>query len=111
MGSRHYRGKSSGGNPAGEDGSKGYTNEREENAGSHIDDTFGVEAPTYSVGRGTSNENHELDDQTDAVFDNDIQAYIDQELKTLHNDIVNEGVPERFQLLLDMLESKKEKGS
>ena len=56
-----------------------------------------------------------MDDQTpapDATLGREIQAKIGLQLRTLYNDIVGEGVPDRFADLISQLEkSKDDKGS
>jgi hypothetical protein len=48
----------------------------------------------------------------DATLGREIQAKIGLQLRTLYNDIVGEGVPDRFADLLDQLaKSKDDKGS
>jgi hypothetical protein len=48
----------------------------------------------------------------DATLGREIQAKIGLQLRTLYNDIVNEGVPDRFADLLGQLNSgKADKGS
>ena len=48
----------------------------------------------------------------DATLGREIQAKIGLQLRTLYNDIVGEGVPDRFVSLLDQLKkSDQDKGS
>ncbi len=47
----------------------------------------------------------------DATLGREIQAKIGLQLRTLYNDIVSEGVPDRFVNLLDQLAKKNDKDS
>ena len=106
MGSRYYRGKSKSQKSIDPADKMIQQKECDKSLSSHTDDTF--EDSTGDVVDGGSMSSQQSKTRTDATVESDIQSYIDQELKNLHEDVVNEGVPERFQLLLDMLDGKKE---
>jgi hypothetical protein len=109
MGSQHYKGKSGAKGPGNTENLHLKNMENQKNSDSHSDDTF--RDPTNGERSNGSQNAHSLHVRTNATVESDIQACIDQELKNLYEDILNEEVPERFQLLLDMLDGKKEKGS
>ena len=48
-------------------------------------------------------------DKTDAKLGRDIQAKIGQQLRALYDDVVNQGVPDRFAELLDRLGKQDDK--
>jgi hypothetical protein len=109
MGSRYYRGKSHTHPPPGKEQPLSQERDYDKSFSGHTDDTF--EDSTSSAIDGSSVNSRGLQSRTDATVENDIQSYIDRGLKSLHDEIANEGVPERFQLLLDNLDGKKDKGS
>ena len=47
--------------------------------------------------------------KTDAKLGRDIQAKIGQQLRALYDDVVNQGVPDRFSDLLDRLDKQDDK--
>ena len=47
--------------------------------------------------------------KTDAKLGRDIQAKIGQQLRALYDDVVNQGVPDRFADLLDRLDKQDDK--
>ena len=47
--------------------------------------------------------------KTDAKLGRDIQAKIGQQLRALYDDVVNQGVPDRFSELLDRLGKQDDK--
>jgi hypothetical protein len=44
---------------------------------------------------------------TGAILEADLQAHIGRQLRAVYEEVVNEGVPERFRRLLEELERKK----
>lgn len=49
--------------------------------------------------------------KTEAKLGRDIQAKIGQQLRALYDDVVNQGVPDRFTDLLNRLDKPDDKGS
>jgi len=45
-----------------------------------------------------------------ARLSRDIQAKLGQQLRAIYDDVVNQGVPERFAALLDQLDKSDDKG-
>jgi hypothetical protein len=50
-------------------------------------------------------------ERTDAKLGRDIQAKIGQQLRALYDDVVNQGVPDRFADLLNRLDKPDDKES
>lgn len=47
----------------------------------------------------------------DAMLEADLQAQIGRQLRAVYNEVVSEGVPDRFMRLLEELERKKSEGA
>ena len=47
----------------------------------------------------------------DAILEADLQAQIGRQLRAVYDEVVNEGVPDRFVRLLEELERKKKEGA
>jgi hypothetical protein len=64
-----------------------------------------------SKGPGSPMDAGSMPGKAEAKLGRDIQAKIGQQLRALYDDVVNQGVPDRFADLLNRLDKPDDKGS